>query len=318
MLIQKIKRNPLKPFAFIVSHYFSWINNDRLYLKLLYFFETKGQLLHIDNPVTFSEKIQWLKLYDRKPEYTQMVDKYAVKQYVAGIVGDQFIIPTIGVWNKPEDIEWDKLPDQFVLKTTHGGGNTGVVICKDKATFDRQKAIDKLNKSLKQDIYRTLREWPYKNVPRRVLAEQYIDPVPDVKDLPDYKWYCFNGVPKYCQVIQNRTTTETIDFYDTEWKHQDFIGLMPIIGPKFSFSDTKPACPEHLETHLRIARELSKDIPFSRIDLYETGENTYFGEITFYPMSGMGIFEPDQYNELLGQMIKLPGERRGEVIINEL
>lgn len=292
--------------SIVVRTSFLW--PDKLYLKMIFFLKM-GKSLNLKNPKTYSEKLQWLKLYDRKPEYTMMVDKYAVKGYVARKVGDEFIIPTLGVWDKVEDIEWDKLPSQFVLKCTHDSG--GLVICKDKSKLDKEAAIKKLKKGLKSDYFKLWREWPYKNVPKRIIAEQYIDPSPNVNDLPDYKWYCFGGEPKYCQVIQDRSTNETIDFYDTEWRHQDFVGLNPVNGPIFAFSDNRPARPVHLETHLRIARELSKDIPFSRIDLYETGENTYFGEITFYPMSGMGIFEPDQYNELLGQMIKLPGESRG-------
>lgn len=270
------------------------------------------------NPQTFSEKIQWLKLYNRRPEYTTMVDKYAVKKYVADTIGEEYVIPTLGIWDKPEDIEWERLPNQFVLKTTHGGGNTGVVICKDKSNFDRQKAIEKLNKSLKQDIYRTLREWPYKNVPRRILAEQYIEPRPDTQDLPDYKWFCFSGEPRYCQVITNRSTEETIDFFDADWNHQDFIGLLPSKNSSLKHSDKTPERPTDLEKQVRIAKELSKEYPFSRIDLYSLNNETYFGEITFYPASGFGRFEPNKYNELLGEMLKLPGERLGGVIIRQL
>ena len=194
------------------------------------------------------------------------------------------------------------MPNQFVLKTTHGGGSTGVVICRDKTTFDRKKAIDKLNASLKMDIYRLFREWPYKDVPRKVLAEQYIDSAPHVLDLPDYKWYCFGGEPKYCQVIQDRNSNETIDFFDTDWNHQPFVGL----NPKATNAKVIPLRPINLETHLYIVRELSKGIPFSRIDLYETRDKTYFGEVTFYPGSGLGRFRPDQYNDILGEMLELP------------
>lgn len=273
---------------------------DKVYLKCLFRLKT-GKRLNLKNPQTFSEKLQWLKLYNRKPEYTQMVDKYAVKDYVAKIIGNEYVIPTLGVWDKPEDIEWDKLPNQFVLKTTHGGGSTGVVICKDKTVFDKQKAIEKLNVSLKRDIYRLFREWPYKNVPKRVIAEQYIAPATNVKDLPDYKWYCFDGEPVYCQVIQERSTNETIDFFNTEWKRQEFIGLNPAAAP----AAVTPTRPADLATQIHIARELSKGIPFSRIDLYSVDSRQFFGEITFYPMSGFGSFSPDNYNVILGQMISL-------------
>ena len=152
--------------------------DDETYVRLIYFIQFHKRL-NLKNPQTFSEKLQWLKLYNRKPEYTKMVDKYAVKDYVTSIIGSEYVIPTLGVWDRPEDIEWDKLPNQFVLKTTHGGGNEGVVICRDKNTFDRNIAVEKLNKSLKQDIYRELREWPYKDVPKRIIAEQFISPSPE-------------------------------------------------------------------------------------------------------------------------------------------
>lgn len=274
---------------------------DKLYLTLKYY-KNFGRLPNWKNPQTFSEKLQWLKLYDRKPEYTMMVDKYAVKDYVASIIGSEYVIPTLGVWDKPEDIEWEKLPNQFVLKTAHGGGSDGVVICRDKATFDKEKAIKLLNENLKTDLYVVWREWPYKNVPKRILAEQYIEPGPGMRDLPDYKWYCFNGEPRFCQLIQDRTTKETIDFFDTEWKHQDFIGL----NPAAVHAADQPPCPSNLSTQLMIARKLSNNLPFVRIDLFEVNGKTYFGEITFYPLSGMGRFNPKKWNNILGNLINLP------------
>ena len=277
---------------------------DKFYLRLLFYLE-KGEKLDLITPISFCEKLQWLKLYDRRPEYVKMVDKYAVKDYVSEIIGERFVIPTIGIWERPEDIEWDKLPERFVLKTTHGGGNTGVVICRDKLSFDTKAAVKKLKKSLRQDIYRSLREWPYKNVPRRIIAEQYIEPEGEAKDLPDYKWFCFNGEPRFCQVIQNRSSKETIVFFDTEWNRQEFIGLNPIAVPP----EVLPKKPANLDAHLSIARQLSKNIPFARIDLFETGNRTYFGEITFYPKSGFGAFTPKKYNEILGEMIVLPSEK---------
>ena len=309
MNIKYYLKNPLEAGVQLLCRYGKKLSDEK-YLKIMYLLRMRHRL-NLDNPATFSEKIQWLKLYDRKPEYTQMVDKYAVKDYVAKIIGDEYIIPTLGVWNKPEDIEWEKLPDKFVLKTTHGGGGKSVFVCKDKKTLDKEAIVQNLNKSLQVDIYPMLKEWPYKNVPHRIIAEKYIDPFPNVKDLPDYKWYCFGGEPKFCQVINNRSTKETIDFFDTEWKHQDFVGLNPAHGPVFDSAGTVIECPSHLHTHLQIARKLSKDLPFSRIDLYETGDHTYFGEITFYPMSGLGVFKPDKYDEILGQMIALPGEKLG-------
>ncbi len=272
---------------------------DRMYLK--WFFRLKmGYKLDLSNPQTFSEKLQWLKLYNRKPEYTQMVDKYEAKKYVANIIGEEYIIPTLGVWDRFEEIDFGKLPEKFVLKTTHGGGNTGVVICKDKSTFDITAAKKKLNQSLKSDIYRLLREWPYKNVKKRIIAEQFID-VKGHQDLPDYKFFCFNGEPKYCQVIRDRNTKETIDFYDMEWNHMPFVGLNPVAKNGIE-PVAKPQC---LEDMITICEKLAKDIPFSRIDLYVVNDKEYFGEITFFPASGMGQFVPQEWNLILGQMLDL-------------
>lgn len=278
----------------------------KLYLKLLFRLKM-GYRLNLKNPKTFSEKLQWLKICNRRPEYKQMVDKAAVKDYVAKIIGKEYIIPTLGVWERPEDIEWDKLPNQFVLKTTHGGGSEGVVICKNKTTFDTGRATVKLNKAMKQDIWGKLREWPYKDMHKRIIAEQYLESKPTTDILPDFKWYCFDGEPTFCQVIQDRNTNETIDFFDIEWNHQEFYGLNP--------AAEMPLKPANLEVQIRIARELAKGIPFVRIDLYQIADKTYFGEETFYPMSGMGCFQPEQYNEILGKMLTLPGEKLGGAIL---
>ena len=279
--------------------------SDKTYLRLM-FWVRMGKRLNLKNPKTFSEKLQWLKLFDRRPEYTIMVDKVKAKEYVAAKLGEEYIIPTLGVWDDPDQIDFDALPDRFVLKCNHNSG-VGMYICKDKSKMDVEKVKAELRRGLAQDYFMNNREWPYKNVPRRILAEKFIDPAPNVSDLPDYKWYCFDGEPRFCQVIQDRSVEETIDFFDTEWKHQDFVGL----NSKAENAVEMPKRPSHLDTHIRIARELSKGLPFSRIDLYETEDNTFFGEVTLFPASGMGQFRPDQYNELLGQMIKLPGEKRG-------
>lgn len=287
----------------LVCHLGWWLP-DSVYLRLRYRFNT-GKRLNLKDPKSFSEKLQWLKLHDRNPEYTKMVDKILVKEYVAGIIGSEHVIPLLGVWNKPEDIDWDMLPNQFVLKTNHSGGSTGVVICKNKAAFDTKSAIVKLNKSLKSDVYRSFREWPYKNVERKVFAEKYIEPDLNIKDLPDYKWFCFDGEPQYCQVIQNRSTAETIDFFDTNWVHQVFVGLNPVAGPVAGPAPVPPIRPVNLDLQIRMVRELSKGLPFVRIDLYETDKKTYFGEITFYPLSGMGGFDPEEWDYKLGELIKL-------------
>jgi hypothetical protein len=269
---------------------------------ILYYLWT-GKKLHLKNPQTFGEKIQWLKLYYRQSIFTTLVDKLAMKDYVSKIIGHEYVIPILGVWDRPEDIAFDKLPRQYVLKTSHGGGSGGVIICKNNELTNRKDIIRKLKTSMKQDLYKSLREWPYKDVPRKIIAEQYIENVNSTeKDLIDYKFYCFHGEPIYCQVIKNRHSKETIDFYDMDWNHQEFIGLNPV-AVHSSQSQPKPL---HFEKMKETAKLLSQGLPFARIDIYETKERPYVGEITLYPASGLGRFVPERFNLILGDMIHLP------------
>ncbi len=297
-------KRPRKLANALLINFFQWLP-DKVFIKLLYRILMRKKL-NLNNPISFQEKLQWLKIYDKNPDYHKMVDKVLVKDYVSSIIGCEYVIPLLGVWSKPEDINWDMLPNRFVLKTNHSGGNTGVIICRDKNSFNRESAIRKLNFSLKDDVYRNSREWPYKDIEKKVFAEEFIDTKSNEIDLPDYKWYCFNGEPKYCQVIKDRTTNETIDFFDTDWKHQEFVGLNPAAGPAAGPAAEEPAKPSNLIEQIKIAKELSKGIPFSRIDLYSVGDKIYFGEVTFYPLSGMGEFNPRCYNEILGNMLILP------------
>lgn len=304
-----------KELRFRLLSAFQWVP-DEPWLKLLFRIKN-GHWMDFKNPTTFNEKLQWLKVHDRNPEYTKMVDKYAVKDYVSEKIGVEYVIPTLGVWNKPEDIEWDKLPDEFVLKTTHGGGSNGVVICKDKSKLDKQKAVEQLNNGMLLTGI-PFREHPYDNVPKRVIAEQLLKVEGSIKkDLEDYKFYCFNGEPQYCQVIRDRSTQETIDFYDMNWNHMPFVGL----NPECKNGKTPVPCPTNLEDMKRVCRELAKDIPFARIDLYEVNGKEYFGEITLYPAGGFGTFTPSEWNMKLGDLLKLEGEFRGGdncLIINDI
>lgn len=311
-IIQLLFSEPSTFLDALVKKLLWWLPDD-VYLKLRFRLKM-GEWPNLKNPKTFNEKLQWLKLYNRKPEYTTMVDKYAVKEYVATRIGNEYIIPTIGVWDSVEDIEWDKLPDQFVLKTTHGGGGNGVFICKDKNVFDKKKAIKSLKESMKSDIYHSYREWPYKNVPRKIIAEVFMEQAAssEKKDLDDYKFFCFNGEPMYCQVIRDRHTKETIDFYDMDWNHQEFVGLNPIAHnnqTQVARNGLTPvARPSKYELMIDICRKLSKDIPFIRVDLYVINELIYFGELTFFPASGIGIFTPIEWTSKLGDLLTLPIE----------
>lgn len=310
-ILQTLIQEPNRIFAWIwskVGHVFG----DAIYLKVR-FRLLMGKKLNLKNPKTFSEKLQWLKLYDRRPEYTTMVDKYAVKDYVAGIIGSEYIIPTLGVWNRPEDIEWDKLPNRFVLKTTNGGGSFGVVICKDKAVFDREKAIKALKANMHSD-WRVQMEWPYKNVPHRIIAEQYIEPTPDTKDLPDYKFFCFNGEVKGLFVATERHKEGEdvkFDFFDADFNH------LPL-KQGHENANPYPSKPHNFELMKQAAAKLSKGYPQVRVDLYDLGDMVLFGELTLYHFGGMVPFRPEEWDKVFGDMLTLPGEKRGGVIIRQL
>jgi hypothetical protein len=272
---------------------------DKLYLKII--FEDKmGKKLNLRKPTTFNEKLQWLKLYDRRPEYTTMVDKYAVKKIVADIIGEEYIIPTLGVWDRAEDIEWDKLPDQFVLKCTHDSG--GLVICRDKKKLDKKAAIEQLNNCLKRDFYIYGREWPYKNVPHRIIAEKYIESSSDTNDLPDYKFFCFDGEVKAMFVATERYNPNEdvkFDFYDVDFNHLPF-------RQGHDNADVHPKKPYNYDKMKYAATLLSKGLPHIRVDFYETGNRFYFGELTFFHFSGLMPFDPEEWDKIFGGYLVLP------------
>lgn len=286
----------------IIKHFLKLLP-DKPYLYLQYY-KNFHCLPNLKNPKSFNEKIMWLKLHDRNPLYTIIVDKCQVKDYVASIIGSEYIIPTYGVWKTTDEIDWDSLPSQFVMKTNHSGGNNGVVICKNKATFNKHDAIRRLNESLLVDSFYYAREWPYKNINKYILAEQFITSKTvdtTTKELTDYKFFCFNGDPKFCQVIRNRQSFETIDFYDMEWKHQEFVGL----NTKAHNGNSPVERPTRLDHIIQICKSLSKGFPFVRVDLYIVDNKEYFGELTLYPAGGIGTFLPPKWNNILGQLIKL-------------
>lgn len=290
-------QHPATLLLSLLYNYGSFIP-DKLYLQLLYRLRM-GYWPDLKSPKTFNEKLQWLKLYDRQPEYTKMVDKYEVKKYVAEIIGSKYIIPTYGVWERPEDIDWDSLPKQFVLKTTHGSGSSGVLICKDKETFDKVGATAKLKKAMTMDVYRSLREWPYKNVHKRIIAEELIKGDNDT-DLADYKLYCFDGVPRFFFICDNRFTATgmTVDCYTTEWEHVD----VKVAGHDNPGGHKRPVA---LEEMLSLARRLSKGKPHVRCDFYYSNGKIYFSELTFFSSGGFGKTEPKSYDLEWGKMISL-------------
>lgn len=283
-------------FRFLVNADMGMYKNmdDAAYLKKK--FECKmGMPLNLENPKTFNEKLQWLKLNDRDPSHTMMVDKYEVKEYVAATLGREYIIPTLGVWDKFEDIDFDKLPDQFVLKCTHDSG--GLVIVRDKAKLDVEAARKKINKCLKKNYFYVGREWPYKDVKPRIIAEKLM--VDDSgTGLRDYKVLCFEGEPKLIEYHLGRFTSERYqDFYDTQWNKTDIVQVGEKISP---FNTPKP---ELLDQMMEKTCTLAKGLHHVRIDWYISGGQLYFGEITFFDASGFDAFEDIKNDELLGSWI---------------
>lgn len=258
------------------------ILSDKAYLKLK-FKASLGKKLNLKNPQTFNEKLQWLKLNDRKPEYTTMVDKYEGKKYVADIIGEEHIIPTLGVWDKFDDIDFDSLPNEFVLKCTHDSG--GLVIVKDKASFDKEAARKKINKCLKRNYYWHGREGPYKNVKPKIIAEEYMVDESGY-ELKDYKIFCFSGEPKVMFIATDRSNPneETkFDFFDMDFKHLPFTNGHP--------NSNRPIqCPKSFEQMKELASKLSKGIPQVRVDFYDINGKIYFGELTLFHWGGNDAF----------------------------
>lgn len=270
--------------------------SDEMYIKIQYLYHFHN-LPNLKNPKTFNEKLQWLKLYDRRPKYTTMVDKYLVKEYVAKIIGEEYIIPTIGVWDSVDDIDWDSLPNQFVLKWNHDSGS--IVICKDKTNLDIETAIRKLRPGAKRSGYWYGREWPYKNVVARIVAEKYMVDESGT-ELKDYKFFCFDGQVKCLKVDFGRFKEHHANYYDTG------MNLLPFgeanLPPVYNHKIEKP---KNFEKMVELAEKLSKGIPFLRVDFYNIYGKIYFGELTLYPASGMGKFTPNGIDLMLGEMINL-------------
>lgn len=271
---------------------------DRLFLKVK-FRVIAGYRLNLTNPQTFNEKLQWLKLNDFHAEYTEMVDKVAAKEFVKRKLGNSYVIPTIGVWNSLEDINWDALPDKFVLK--NAGDSGGVVICHDKSQLDVSGLYKKLNSLSAYQFYRITREYPYKDVPRRYIAEEFLVDESGY-ELKDYKFFCFNGIPKYVQVDFDRFSGHKRNIYDIDW---NFIDLQIEYPNSPSRQIDKPA---NFEEMVQVACILSKGVPHVRVDLYNVNGRIYFGELTFYHGSGMEHFIPKIWDYKFGKLIELPQE----------
>ena len=268
--------------------------SDEIFLKIRYRLEM-GKKLNLKNPQTFNEKLQWLKLNDRNPEYTKMVDKYEVRKYIAEKIGEDYLIPLLGAWDSFDEIDFDKLPEQFVLKCTHDSG--GLIICKDKSKLDINEARKKINKCLKRNVYYLTREWPYKNVKPRIIAEKFMVDESGT-ELKDYKIFCFNGEPKALFVATDRPYDTRFDFFDIAFNHLPFTNGHPN-------AEKEIRRPEGLSKMAELARKLSGGMKQVRIDFYDINGKVYFGEITFFHWSGMVPFEPEEWDYKWGEMIKL-------------
>lgn len=268
---------------------------DKRYLKIL-FKGLMGKDCDFDNPKSYNEKLQWLKVYNRDPLYTQLVDKYEVRKFIEERIGKEYLIPCLGVWNHFDEIDFERLPDQFVLKCTHDSG--GLVICKDKSKLDLTAAKKKIEHCLRRNYFPNSREWPYKDVSPRIIAEQYTVDESGF-ELKDYKIFCFEGVPRALFVATDRGTDTKFDFFDAEFNHLPFTNGHPN-------ADKSIAKPQNYSEMLRIARVLSKGMPHVRVDLYNINGKILFGEMTFFHWSGFVPFVPEDWDYRFGEWIKLP------------
>lgn len=268
---------------------------DDLYLKIVYKLET-GYKLRLNHPITYNEKLQWLKLYNRDSLYTKMVDKYEARKYIAEIIGDQYLVPLLGVWDNADDINFNMLPEKFVLKCTHDSG--GVIICKNKENLNVKDIKKRLNTCLKRNFYYFGREWPYKNVKPRIIAEQYLNDIGQ-EQLTDYKLYAFHGKPQLIQVDYDRFTNHKRQFYDLEWNRLNISWHID--------SDTTRLLdkPSVLKEMIILSEKLSYGLYHLRTDFYIVNNKIYAGELTFYPGSGFGKWMPEGIDEMLGHFIQV-------------
>lgn len=286
-------------YRFIILAYRGKYNHlsDREYLEKLYK-ATCHKELDLDDPISFNEKLQWLKLNDRKSIYTQMVDKIEAKEYVEKILGPQVIVPTLAIWDNVDEMDPSGLPNQFVLKCSHNSG--GVIVCKDKGNFNWKATRKYFKKELDNNFYNIGREWPYKDVKPRLFAEQYLRSIAE-EDLYDYKFFCFNGLVKCFKIDFDRFTNHKANYYDSYGNLLNFGEAS--YPPDY---DRVLPIPANLDRMKEYAELLARDTIFSRIDFYNIQGNIYFGEITFFPAGGLGTFDPDDADIMLGSWLTLP------------
>lgn len=301
--IIRLIKNPEIGLSYMSSRkMLNWLS-DEYYLKIIYKYKMNKNL-NLNNPMTFNEKLQWLKLNDRNPLYTRLVDKYEVRSYISTIIGDEYLIPIIGVYKNVDEIDFENLPNQFVLKCTHDSGS--VVVCKNKSEINEKEIKNKMNKVLKKNYYYKWREWPYKNVKPRIICEKLLE-----NNIIDYKIFCFNGKAKFLYVGQGLVSDHSlkIDFFDLNWNKMKFR------RNDYESFEIIPNKPTKFDEMINIAEKLSYNIPFVRIDLYEVDGNIYFSEYTFTPGAGFITFEPEIQDEKLGQLLEIPSKDKKNITI---
>lgn len=294
--IIKAFKHPEWAFGVILRRCFASMMDDKTFIKWEYFSGMR-KFPNLENPKTYNEKLQWLKLNDIHPEYGRLVDKYEAKEYVKEIIGEEYIIPTLGIWNSFDEIDFDTLPDQFVLKTTHDSG--GVVVCPDKSKFDKVAARKKLERSLKHNYFFEHREYPYKNVPPRIIAEKFMVDESGT-ELKDYKFFCFDGKCKMLFVATDRNIGDVkFDFFDEKFNHLPFVQGHP-------WAEKEIKRPAGFDKMIELSEILSKGFSHVRVDLYDINGQIYFGELTFFHFSGNVPFVPQEWDYKIGEWMKLP------------
>lgn len=277
--------------------FFNWMSDER-YVSWCYRLRFKKRL-NLKNPITYNEKLQWCKIHDRNPRYIPLVDKYLVKKYIANIIGEEYIIPTLGMWKDAKEIDFTKLPDKFVLKCNHDSGS--VIVCKSKASFNKEDAITRLNAGLNRNGFGYGREWLYRNVEPCILAEQYMEDE-KTKELRDYKFFCFDGEVKLMFIAsdrQSRNEETKFDFFDMDFKPLYIKNVHPM-------SKSLPEKPKSFEKMKSLAKILSQGFAHVRVDFYEVNGKPYFSELTFIHGNGMLPFEPSDWDERIGNWFVLP------------
>lgn len=294
MKLIKYIKNPYRIFPYLAEYRLLKFLPDRVFLRLVY----RGLMskkLDLNNPTTYNEKLQWLKLNDFHDFYTDIVDKYEVRKFVESKIGDKYLTKLFGVWSNFDEIDISKLPNSFVLKCTHDSG--GVLVCKDKGSINLIDARKKFNKAIKKNFFDIGRELPYKKITPRIICEELLTNN-DGSEIMDFKFFCFHGVPKFMYIASDRSFDTKFDFFDLSFKKFDLKQYYPNSNKPFKK-------PDNFDEMIDIARKLSVGFPHVRIDLYNVNNKIYFGEITFYHLSGFKRFKPDNFDYAFGEYINL-------------